>query len=177
MGTEGELFLDGQPIGAKGEIINERVPIGNHIVSIESNGNPIASRDQKYIEGQEVTLIYDLEEPTLRPMVESDIELLARRKIMDKVHRFDADHKHGMLRGSCRGVLLVGYYNFEYKPFSGQHEFRIPFKLLRISKIDGRSIELSFVSDNKHFQNFEFQDDDSVKRFMSVWRDLITLPQ
>lgn len=172
LGEEAELFLDDRPIGSKGEIINESIPIGNHIVSIKREGSMIASRKQEHVEGKEVTLIYDLAKPALRPMVEADQELLARRKIMEKVHRFDLDHKHGLFRRSCRGVLSVDYYNFEYKPFSGQHEFRIPFKLLRVSKIDGRSIEFSFNSDNKHFQNFEFPDNDSMDRFIRMWRDL-----
>ena len=119
-----------------------------------------------------MVLIYDAAKLMLRPMVETDRESLDRRTMMDEVHRFELDHQHGVFRGSCRGVLLVNYYDVEYKPFSGQHGFRIPFKLLRISKADGKSIELSFISDNKRFQNFKFKNEEMAMSFMRKWRDL-----
>jgi len=94
-----------------------------------------------------------------------------------EVHRFDLDHKHGLFRGSCRGVLLVGCSDIEYSPFFGQHGFQVPCKLLRIGKTEGTSLELSFASDNMHFQNFKFHDNDSVERFIRVWNDLKAIPQ
>jgi serine/threonine protein kinase len=94
-----------------------------------------------------------------------------------EVHSFDLDHRHGLFGGSCRGVLLMGCQSIEYNPFSGQHGFRVPLKLLKISRIDRKSVKLSFVSDNKHFESFKFQDDNSAERFYQVWDNLKTVQQ
>jgi len=106
-----------------------------------------------------------------------DIESDSNEQNSDEEHRFDLDHKHGLFRGSCRGVLLVGGSSIEYNPFFGQHSFRAPCKLLRISKTDGKSVELSFISDNKHFQSLKFLDDNSAERFIRVWDELKAIPQ
>jgi serine/threonine protein kinase/tetratricopeptide (TPR) repeat protein len=177
LGSKALLLLDGRPIGTDGEIQNESIPIGKHTVSIESNNGLIASRSQEYLDGQQVVLIYDLSRLMLRPMSEADLELLAQRKMMEEVHRFELEHEHGLFRGSCRGVLSVDYYDVAYKPFSGQHGFRIPFKLLKVSKVEGKSIELSFISDDKHFESFKFQNERDAQRFMQIWKDLKAIPQ
>jgi len=89
-----------------------------------------------------------------------------------KVHYFDMDHSHGLLNGSCRGVLIVSDSNIEYSSYSGQHGFQVPFKLLKISKIDRKSVKLSFASDNKHFESFKFQEGESAERFHQTWDNL-----
>jgi serine/threonine protein kinase len=177
LGSKAMLFLDGRPIGTDGEIQNESIPTGNHIVSIRSSGGLIASRSQEYLDGQQVILVYDLARLMLRPMSEADQESLAQRKMMEEVHRFELDHEHGLFRGSCHGVLSVDYYDVAYKPTSGQHGFRIPFKLLKVSKVEGKSVELSFVSDNKHFESFKFQNESDAQRFVQIWRDLKAISQ
>jgi hypothetical protein len=107
----------------------------------------------------------------------TDAEPDSARRNPDEIHSFDLDHKHGFFGGSCRGVLLVSDSSIEFNPYSGQHGFRVPFKLLRISRIDRKSVELSFASDNKHFENFKFLDDVSAERFNQVWTDLESAPQ
>ncbi len=89
-----------------------------------------------------------------------------------EVHRFDLDHRHGLFGGTCRGVLLMSGSNLEYNPYSGQHGFRVPFRLLKISRIDRKSVELSFASDNKYFESFKFQDRNTAERFHQIWGDL-----
>jgi serine/threonine protein kinase/tetratricopeptide (TPR) repeat protein len=177
LGPRAMLYLDGKPIGNDGEILNTHIPIGNHTVSISYNGSLIASRTQEYFEDGQVVLVYDLSERSLRPFTEGDRKLLAQRTAMEEVHRFELEHKHGLFRGSCRGVLSVSYSDVAYKPYSGDHGFRIPFKLLRISKVEGKSIEFSYVSDNKRFQSFEFPDERSAQKFIRIWGNLKALPQ
>jgi serine/threonine protein kinase len=172
LGPKAVLLFDGRQMGNNGEVQGESIPIGNHTVSIQSSGGLIASRSQEYLENQQVALVYDLTKLVLRPMAEGDQELLAQRKMMEEVHRFELEHEHGFFRGTCRGELSVDYYDVAYKPFSGQHGFRIPFKLLKISNVDGRSVDFSFVSDNKHFESFIFQDEQTVERFVRIWGDL-----
>jgi serine/threonine protein kinase len=175
LGAKANILLDGRPIGKDGEIENEVIPIGNHTLSIENDGGLVASKSQEYFEGLRYSLVYDTNKLNLRPMVEGDRELLAQRRAMEEVHRFDLDHAHGVLRGSCRGVLSIDFYDIAYKPSSGTHGFRIPFKLLKLSRVDGKSVELFYISDSKHFQSFKFQDDRELERFKQVWSDLKAL--
>jgi serine/threonine protein kinase len=175
LGASATLLLDGRPIGKEGEIENETIPAGNHTLAIANDGGLVASRGQQYLEGQRVAFIYDLAKLHLRPMAESDRELLAQRKAMEAVHTFELDHDHGLLRGSCRGVLSVDLYDIAYKPSSGWHGFRMPFKLLRIGRVEGRSVELFYISDGKHFQTFKLPDDPAVEQFKQVWSNLKNL--
>jgi serine/threonine protein kinase len=175
LGAKANILLDGRLIGKDGEIENEVIPIGNHTLSIENDGGVVASKSQEYFEGLRYALVYDTHKLNLRPMVEGDRELLVQRKAMEEVHRFDLDHVHGALRGSCRGLLSIDFYDIAYKPSSGTHGFRIPFKLLKLGRVDGRSVELFYISDGKHFQSFKFQDDRELERFKQVWSDLKAL--
>jgi serine/threonine protein kinase len=111
------------------------------------------------------------------PIEDADIQPNAIQQDSSEVHSFDLDHRHGVFGGSCRGVLLMSCQSIEYNPFCGQHSFRVPRKLLKISKIDRKFVKLSFVSDNKHFESFKFQDDTSAERFYRVWEDLKTIQQ
>ena len=90
---------------------------------------------------------------------------------MEEVHRFEIEHDHGLLRGSCRGVLSVDYFDVAYKPSSGWHGFRIPFRLLKL-RVEGKSVELLYASDNKHFQSFKFQDEQTAEKFKRIWEGL-----
>jgi len=111
----------------------------------------------------------------VRPMAESDRDSLAKRRAMEAVHSFELDHPHGVLRGSCRGMLLIDYYDIAYKPSSRGHGFRMPFKLLSLDRVDGKTVELFYVADGKHFQTFRFQDEIAVERFKRVWSELKNL--
>ena len=108
---------------------------------------------------------------------DADARMDSGRRNPGQIHSFDLDHKHGLFGGSCRGVLLISGTNIEYNPYSGQHGFRVPFRLLKISRIDRKSVELSFASDNKNFESFKFLDDVSAMRFNQVWTDLESIPQ
>jgi hypothetical protein len=50
----------------------------------------------------------------------------------------------------------------------------MPFKLLKLS-VDGKSIDLSNVSDNKHFQSFKFRDAQAAAKFKQSWDELKAL--
>jgi tetratricopeptide (TPR) repeat protein len=171
LGARAVLLLDGQPIGNDGEVENEIIPIGNHTLAIENEGVTVASRSQEYSEGQRVALVYDMAKLNLRPMSEADRELLAHRKELEGVHRFETEHQHGILRGNCRGVLSIDFLDIAYKPSSGLHGFRMPLKLFKL-RFEGRLVDLSNISDNKHFQTFRFPDQQTADRFIRVWGEL-----
>lgn len=175
LGAKGALLLDGRPIGRDGELDSEAIPIGQHTLSIENDGNTVASRSLEFSEGQRLTLVYDVSKQSLRTMSESDRELMAQRKFMEQVHSFDLEHYHGVLRGSCRGTLLLDYPDIAFKPASGSHGFRIPFKLIKMGKVEEKTVELLYIADNQRFQTFRFQDARSLERFRQVWSELKTI--
>jgi serine/threonine protein kinase len=171
LGTKGTLLLDGHPVGNDGEVENESVSIGNHTISIENGGTLVASKRLEFSEGQRVSLVYDVARQSLRSMADGDRDLLTQRKTMEEVRYFDVEHEHGAFRGSCRGTLAFDYLDVAFKPSSGFHGFRMPFKLLKIA-VSGKSIELSNISDNKHFQSFKFRDSQTAEKFRQSWEEL-----
>jgi len=94
---------------------------------------------------------------------------------MSEIHRFSIEHNHGFLRGTCNGILLVNFYDVEYKPVSGDHGFRMPFKAL-ILKIDGQTANLFFASDNKRFQTLKLQNTQEAQKLNQVWNGLKPSP-
>ncbi|MBN2319076.1 MAG: protein kinase [Acidobacteria bacterium] len=175
LGDEATLLLDGKRVGDDGEIVGQSIPIGSYEISVEKDGQPVASRRQELSEGQAIALVYDLGQRNIRPMIESDQILIDRRKAMEEVYRFTSEHQHGLLRGSCRGELVLSVYEVMYSPTSGSHGFRIPFKLLKLER-DGRTIDLYFISDNERFNEFEFDDEQTAARFYQTWNKLKSLP-
>ncbi len=171
LGDKAALLLDGKPIGRDGEAMNENVPIGSHTLAIESQGFAVSSRVQEFNEGEQAAFVYDLARRNLRPMVESDRELLARRKLAEDVHYFDVEHEHGILRGSCRGALMLNYLDLEFRPVSGSHGFRIPTGQLNL-RIAGRNAEFAFASDGSRFQSFKFPDGKAAEKFLQKWNEL-----
>ena len=171
LGPKGVLYLDGRPVSNDGELENESIPIGSHLVTVENGGNPVVSRRQDFLDGQRIVLVHDLERQYLRAMVDSDRELLSQRKAMEEVRNFEVEHVHGAFRGSCRGTLAMDYLDIAFKPSSGYHGFRVPFKILKLS-ISGKSINLFNASDNTLFQSFKFHDDQSAAKFKQSWDEL-----
>jgi tetratricopeptide (TPR) repeat protein len=171
LGAKAKILLDGKPIGKDGEVSNESVPIGRHTLAIENEGTSVSSKIQDMREGEELALVYDLAGRYVRPMIESDRELLVRRKLTEEVHHFQLEHMHGTLRGNCRGELLISYLDVAYKPSLGSHGFRIPIKLLKL-RSDGKSIEFLFVSDGSRFQSFKFTDLQTAEKFKLKWDEL-----
>jgi hypothetical protein len=174
LGAKAVLLLDGRPVGNDGEVESESIAIGNHTLAVENEGTIVASRSQEFSEGQRVAFVYDTSKLNLRPMSEADRELLAHRKELEGVHSFETEHAHGILRGNCRGVLSIDSNDIAYKPSLGWHGFRMPLKLLKL-KFEGRSAELSYISDNRHFQTFRFPDQQTADRFIRVWGELKAL--
>ena len=174
LGPKAALLLDGKPIGKDGELENEPIPIGNHTLAIENDAGLIASRIQEYSEGQHVVLVYDAVKQTVRSMTDADREMLAQRKAMEDVERFSLEHDHGVFRGSCRGVLSLNFLDVAYSPSSGDHGFRIPFKLLKL-KADGKTITFYNIADDTHFKTFRFADAQSAYKFRQKWDELKTL--
>jgi serine/threonine protein kinase len=171
LGEKATILLDGKPIGKDGETSNESVSIGSHTLAIENEGNQILSKVQDFNEGEQLAFVYDLAKQNLRPIVESDRELLVRRKLTEEVYHFELDHEHGLLRGNCRGTLLLNSLDLAYKPFSGSHAFRISLKALNL-RINGRSAEFTFTSDGSRFQSFKFSDVKAAEKFMQKWDEL-----
>jgi hypothetical protein len=171
LGSKATLSLDGRPIGNDGEIENESIPIGNHTLAVETGGNLIASKKQEFFEGQRAAFVYDLAKQSLRPMADSDRDLLSQRKTMEEVRSFEVEHEHGAFRGSCHGTLTIDYLDVAYKPSSGYHGFRIPFKQLKIS-VEGKSVHLLNASDNKQLQTFKFREPQVAGKFAQSWDEL-----
>jgi tetratricopeptide (TPR) repeat protein len=174
LGAKGTLLLDGKPVGSDGEVSGESVAIGNHTLTIEEAGSPVMIRNQEFAENQRVVLAYDLSRLSLRPMTEADREMLAQRRAKEAVHRFTAEHNHGIFRGSCRGELSISFSDVIYKSSGGEHGFRMPFHLLNI-KGSGRSVDLVFASDSEHYQSFRFQDAQAADKFRQTWNELKAL--
>ncbi len=174
LGEKATLLLDGKPVGRDGEIVARNIPIGSHEISVEKDGRTVASRRQELSEGQTMALVYDLTQQTIRPMMESDQLLIDRRISMEEVYSFQSEHQHGIFRGSCRGELVLNVQEVIYKPTSGSHGFRIPFKLLKL-EYDGKTIDLLFISDDEHFRKFEFDDEQTAEKFVQAWNKLKTL--
>jgi serine/threonine protein kinase len=171
LGSKARILLDGKPIGNDGELSGENVHIGSHTLAVESEGASFSYKIQNMREGEQLALVYDLAGGYVRPMIESDRELLGRRKAAEDVQHFPVDHTHGTLRGSCHGELLVNYLDVAYKPSSGSHGFRIPINQLKL-RSDGRSVELLLVSDGSRFQSFKFADLKTAEQFKMKWDEL-----
>jgi|GEM_PF-897974 len=176
LGAKASILLDGKRIDKDGEIRDIGIPAGSHTVTVETDGNLVASRSQELLDGQEMVLVYDLSRRNIRPMIESDRELISQREAMEESYSFTLEHVHGIFRGNCRGKLKIGYHEIVYQPSSGSHGFRVPFKLLKL-KSDGRSIDLYFISDNEHFHEFMFEDEQTARHFTQIWQQLKSLPQ
>jgi hypothetical protein len=174
--AKASILLDGKRIDNDGEIRGIGIPAGSHTITVENDGYLIASRNQEFQDGQEMVFVYDLNRRNIRPMMESDRELLSQREAMEASYSFTLEHMHGIFRGNCRGELKIGYHEIVYQPSSGSHGFRIPFKLLKL-KSDGKSIDLYFKSDNEHFHEFMFEDEQTARNFTQIWRTLKSMPQ
>ena len=171
LGDRATLLLDGRPAGNDGEIQNETVGIGSHTIGVESAGGYHASRNQEFLEGQKVAYVYDTAAQLLRPMTDTDSGLIAQRQIKEELHRFDVEHSHGVLRGSCKGVLSFNYFEVEFKSESGGHGFQVPFKHLML-KADGRSLDFFLASTGKYFNSFRTPNAQEADRFRRTWEKL-----
>lgn len=173
--TEVPEIEDEVPVKSAVEPIPESTPTKGPIE--ESPGPDFESAEKLWSEPEHPSMASDANpdmDPPPAAELKEDVAVppSPNRRDSIKVHYFDMDHSHGLLNGSCRGVLMVSNSNIEYSSYSGQHGFQVPFKLLKISRIDRKSVKLSFASDNKHFESFKFQDGESAERFNRTWEDL-----
>ena len=170
----GSLLIDGQPAGSNGEIIDQKVGIGTHVLTLRTESGTEISRTVDLTEGQNVAYVYDGSLPVLRPMLETDRARLAERQVKEEVHRFSVEHVHGMLRGSCKGELSIGFYDVSYKPLAGAHAFTIPFRALRLM-VSARSLRLLFAADGRTLAQFRAADAAEAEVVAEVWTKLKAL--
>ncbi len=165
------LLFDGKPIGSNGETDNEAVPIGSHTLAVADQQNILMTRTIEFTEGQRARLVYDSQNQVLRPMVEGDIDILARRKAAEETQHFLVEHSHGLLRGGCKGTLTINSQEIAYEPASGSHRFRMPLSHLNLG-INGRSIDLANASDGKSFQSLRAEDIKTAESIKQAWNSL-----
>ena len=171
LGDKATLLLDGRPTGTDGEIRNESVTIGFHTIGVENGGGYHAARNQEFLEGQTVAYVYDTAAQLLRPMTDTDAGLIAQREVKEELHRFKVEHSHGVLRGSCKGVLSLNYFQVEFKSDSGWHGFQVPFRQLML-KADGKSLDFFLASTGKYFHSFRAQNVQEGESFRRTWEKL-----
>jgi hypothetical protein len=171
LGEKAVLLLDGKPAGSEGEMENETIPIGSHTLTVVDRRNNAFSRALELYEGQKTTLVYDAPTQQLRPMAEADSEALARRRSNEAVHRVPVEHSHGLLRGSCKGILLVSSREVVFEPAAGAHGFRVPFDQVNL-RVSGRILEISQISDGKDLQSYRALDPQEAEIFKQAWDQL-----
>ncbi len=175
LGAPAEILLDGQPLGG-GEVVAQEVSVGAHMLLIRGAKGGQTSRSLELMDGMAASYVYDSGNLTLRPMVESDRSLLAERKVKEETHSFAVEHPHGLLRGSCKGELLVSFYDVSFKPVSGTHGFTIPFRNLKLRSED-RTIRLLLISDNREIAQFKVADPQTAAAMADVWERLKKINQ
>ncbi|MGA2262962.1 MAG: protein kinase [Acidobacteriota bacterium] len=173
-GETADLMLDGQPVGANGELINQPVPAGRHQLQARNSKGIEVALTHEFSNGQTVSMVYDVSGQVLRPMMEADRELMSRNKAKQQMHSFPVEHNHGVFRGSCKGNLLVDYYHVVYQPETGTHGFSVPFKNLKV-RIEDKTAVLLFAADSKEFFVFRFPDVRSVQALKKLWDDLAAI--
>ncbi|MEJ2110963.1 MAG: protein kinase [Acidobacteriota bacterium] len=176
LGPQATVLFDDRKIGDNGEVREAIVPIGRHTVKVEKDGYMFSSRSLEFKEGQNITLVYDLAGREIRPMAASDRARFDQREAMEKVHSFSVEHSHGFLRGSCQGELCVSHSEVVYQPLSGDHGFRIPFKILKFSR-EGDMVSLFLVAGNELYQKLKLDSEQSAARLNRIWNELESLPQ
>ena len=174
LGEPASLMLDDQPAGANGELINQTVTAGRHKITARNGLGIEVALVHDFSNGQKVFMVYDLARQVMRPMIEADRELMNRNKARQQVHRFNVEHTHGVFRGSCRGELLVSYFEVVYRPIAGTHGFSIPFKTLKV-RVEDKNVVLVFAMDGREFSSFKVQDAQTALSLGKLWNDLSSL--
>jgi serine/threonine protein kinase/tetratricopeptide (TPR) repeat protein len=174
LGESASLMLDDQPAGANGELINQTISAGKHKVTARNGLGFEVALLHDFSNGQKVFMVYDVARQVMRPMTEADRELMNRNKAKQQVHRFNVEHIHGLFRGSCRGELLVSYFDVVYRPITGSHGFNIPFKTLKV-RVEEKNVVLVFAMDSREFSSFKVQDSQTALSIRNLWDDLSSL--
>ena len=119
-------------------------------------------------------MVYDVAGQILRPMVESDRELMRKSKARQQAHRFAVEHSHGLFRGSCKGDLILDYYHIVYQPTTGSHGFSVPFKDFKL-RVEDKTAVLLHTADSKEFSAFRLADAGVAQTLKKLWDDLTAL--
>jgi serine/threonine protein kinase len=85
--------------------------------------------------------------------------------------QFSLAHDHGVFGGACRGVVSLNATEVSFVPVSGSHGFRMPLAQLRL-EVDGKSLELYYISYNSPFQTFVTPDFQTAAKFKEKWDEL-----
>jgi tetratricopeptide (TPR) repeat protein len=132
LGEPGVLTLDDQRVGTEGEVENKVVSAGRHRLQVKGATGKLNTFEYEFLDGQNLTFVYDSTAAELRLFTPSDRDAIARRKQREETRRFPVEHLHGFLKGKCTGDLLVNGIQVEYKPAEGDHHFLIPFQNLKL---------------------------------------------
>ncbi len=172
LGQPAVVTLDGQPIASNGEVENQSIATGKHAVAVkDSGGKLLASQNHEFLDGQSVVFVYDSASLQLREMRTADRDLLNRRKMEEGAHRFPVEHRHAWPRGKCEGDLILSYSDVEYRPKSGSHGFRIPFRSLKLG-VDKGKIDVRYAADNQELRTFESPDSKLAEAVRQAWSKL-----
>ncbi len=168
LGEGASVTFDGRRLGKDGEVEAESISIGTHTVAVQFGNGQSLTLNQLFLDGQQVYLVYDTVNPSLRVMSDADREVVKARKELKQVHQFELEHPHGPFRAACRGNLLLNLVEVAYEPSAGPHGFRVPFQNLKL-KVRGRAVEFFHSSDNRKFQSFKARDEKTASDLKQLW--------
>jgi tetratricopeptide (TPR) repeat protein len=174
IGEPAILTLDDERIGTNGQVDGLSVRVGRHKISLKNSRGLEASRSHEFTEGQNAFMVYDASGPVLRPMTDSDRDLVNSRKAAEQVQHFPVEHKHIWLRGKCAGDLVISAHDVEYKSKLEAHAFRIPFRNLYL-KVEGQKVGIYFRSDDKELRSFEVKDAAQAAAIQGAWTKKLAL--
>ncbi len=168
LGDPASLTLDDEPIGTAGEVENRIISAGRHkLAAIFADGKQ-SSRTADLVEGQTAAFVYDAAAMELRPMMDSDHALLARRRTLEQVHSYQVEHRH--LFGKCTGTLLVSGISIQYQGSDTGHSFLRPFGELKLEVKDDR-VEIS-ATDGRQSWTFKVRDAAQAREIGNLWNTL-----
>jgi tetratricopeptide (TPR) repeat protein len=174
IGDAAALSLDGQPVGVNGELTSQTIPAGRHKLQARNDSGLEVVLVHEFAGGQAVSMVYDVAGQILRPMMDADRELIRKSRAKQQAHVFAVEHNHGLLRGSCKGDLIVDYHHVVYHPTAGPHGFSVPFKNLLLRTEDKTAV-LLFAADGSEFFAFRFPDARAAQALKEIWSDLTSL--
>ncbi len=170
LGEPGVLFLDGQQLGSGGEVEKKAVSAGRHKIEVKGKTGTQGSREVVFLDGQDLTIVYDSTGSELRPITAADQQTINRRRQRAETHRFPVEHLHGFLRGKCKGDLLISGVWVNYKPEEGDHEFSLLFRNLKLA-VKEEKLDITEPQVGNEYQ-FKAQDAKQAGSFKNLWEDL-----
>jgi hypothetical protein len=169
LGAPAVITLDDESIGSDGEVDGKGLGIGRHKLAILFGGKQ-ASRTTDFVDGQRDTLVYDSATMELRPMVETDRALLARRKVREQVTSYEVEHRHTF--GRCTGTLFISGFKVEYRASDKGHSFERPFGGLKLSVKDKDDKLDMQTSDGRQSWTFKVRNAAQAAEIKELWDKL-----